>query len=213
MADDKKTTELTENTSPIGTDIVEMVDDPGGSPLSQKITFTNFFETTLVTAAVGSMSTTAAGKAEAATAAETTTGGDATRAVTPDSLRGSEYGIRLLTVLVNDSTELAAGDGKAYFSRIPSYFNGWNVIGAFANIVAGTALVTIQIHNLTQGADLFTTLLTIDANEKDSKDALNPVVIDPNEDDLQTGDRFRVDIDGAGTGTTWLDIQLAVQKP
>ncbi len=71
----------------------------------------------------------------------------------------------------------------------------------------------IQIHNLTQGADLFTTLLTIDANEKDSKDALNPVVIDPNEDDLQTGDRFRVDIDGAGTGTTWLDIQLAVQKP
>ena len=38
---DAKWTALTENTSPLGTDIMAMVDDPGGTPASQKITITN----------------------------------------------------------------------------------------------------------------------------------------------------------------------------
>lgn len=35
---DTKTTALTENTTPVSTDIIYMVDDPGGSALSQKMT-------------------------------------------------------------------------------------------------------------------------------------------------------------------------------
>lgn len=35
---DTKTTALTENTAPVSTDIMYMVDDPGSSPLSQKMT-------------------------------------------------------------------------------------------------------------------------------------------------------------------------------
>lgn len=38
---DAKITALTENTAPLGTDIMPMVDDPGGTPLTQKITITN----------------------------------------------------------------------------------------------------------------------------------------------------------------------------
>lgn len=38
---DLKITELTENTAPIGTDLIPMVDDPGGTPATQKITLTN----------------------------------------------------------------------------------------------------------------------------------------------------------------------------
>jgi len=38
---DAKITALTENTSPIGTDLVVIVDDPSGSALTQKITLTN----------------------------------------------------------------------------------------------------------------------------------------------------------------------------
>lgn len=120
---------------------------------------------------------------------------------------------RTMSILVNDSTALTSGDGKAYFPRSPSYMNGWNVIEVAANMVAGTGAVTIMIHNLTQTADILSTALTIDANEKDSKDAATPAVIDTSEDDLQTGDRLRIDIDGAGTGTTWLDVQITVQLP
>jgi len=155
----------------------------------------------------------AEGLVELATAAETTTGTDATRAVTPDGLAGSGYGKRTLSVLVNDSTALTIGDGKAYFPRIPSWMNGWNIIEVAANMVAGTGAVTIMIHNLTQTADVLSTALTIDANEKDSKDAATPAVINGAEDDLTTGDRLRIDIDGAGTGTTWLDVQITVQLP
>lgn len=36
-----KLTSYTENTSPVATDILYMVDDPGGSPLTQKITLAN----------------------------------------------------------------------------------------------------------------------------------------------------------------------------
>lgn len=38
---DQKITQLTENTSPILTDILPMVDDPGASPATQKVTLTN----------------------------------------------------------------------------------------------------------------------------------------------------------------------------
>ncbi len=35
-----KITEMTENTTPVGTDLLELVDDPGGTPASQKMTLT-----------------------------------------------------------------------------------------------------------------------------------------------------------------------------
>ena len=38
---DTKTTGLTENTSPLSTDMLYMIDDPGGSPDSQRITVAN----------------------------------------------------------------------------------------------------------------------------------------------------------------------------
>ncbi len=204
---DEKLTEKTENSSPALTDIMEIVDDPGVTPLSQKITLTNLFSVIPVA------SLTASGIIEIATADETTTGTDAARAVSPDGLAGSGYGKRTIAMLVNGAVALSSGDGKAYFPRIPSYLNGWNIIEVAANMVTGTGLVTIQLHNLTQTADILTTELTIDANEKDSKDATAAAVIDTNEDDVQTGDRIRIDIDGEGTATTWLGVQLTLQLP
>src|SRR3990172_5955184 len=38
---DAKITALTENTTPVSTDIVPMVDDPAGTPLTQKVTIAN----------------------------------------------------------------------------------------------------------------------------------------------------------------------------
>lgn len=41
---DIKITSLTANTTPVSTDIVPMVDDPGGTPLTQKITIGNLLK-------------------------------------------------------------------------------------------------------------------------------------------------------------------------
>lgn len=38
---DAKITALTANTTPVSTDLTVMVDDPSGTPLTQKITFDN----------------------------------------------------------------------------------------------------------------------------------------------------------------------------
>lgn len=221
---DKKITELDENSSPVLTDLHEIVDNPGAAPKSEKITVGNLLNSGLITvvgtvvtgnvdAVVSAASLTTAGKSEFATSAEINAGDDTARSLNVKQFSDSNFGKRTMSVLINDSAVLTSGNGKAYFPRIPSFMNGMNIIEVAANIVAGTALVTIQIHNLTQTADILSTELTIDANEKDSKDALNPAVIDTNEDDLQTGDRLRIDIDGEGTATTWLDVQFTAQLP
>ena len=41
---DQKITELTANTAPQPTDLLVMEDDPGGAPLTQKITIADFFK-------------------------------------------------------------------------------------------------------------------------------------------------------------------------
>lgn len=41
----KKITELTENTSPVGTDLIVMVDDPAGTPATQKMTIASLLGT------------------------------------------------------------------------------------------------------------------------------------------------------------------------
>lgn len=161
---------------------------------------------------ISASSTTVPGLAEASIASEVTTGTDVARSVTPDSLAGSDYGKRVVGVLVNDSTALTAGDGKAYF-RIPSVMNGWNLVAVAAHMQAGTAAVTIMFYNVTQAADFLSTALTIDANETDSSTAAVAAVIDTANDDVAVGDWIRLDIDGAGTGTTWLYCELQFQLP
>jgi len=66
-------------------------------------------------------SDTAAGIVELATAAETTTGTDTGRAVTPDGLAGSIFGTQVVQLLVfDDSQDVATGDGAGdLFFRVP----------------------------------------------------------------------------------------------
>jgi hypothetical protein len=75
---DTKITDLDENTAPVSTDLMVIVDDPAGTPASQKLTLANL--TTLVAPAA---SDTVAGKIEIAIQSEQETGTDTTRAVTP----------------------------------------------------------------------------------------------------------------------------------
>ena len=138
-------------------------------------------------------STTAAGHAELATTAETNTGTDTGRVVTPDGLAGSVHGEAVVQMVVFDfGSDVATGDGK---------LNGMNLVRVHAEVItAGTTGTTdIQIANATQSADILSTKLTIDSGETGSDSAASAAVINTAEDDMQTNDVLRVDVDAVST--------------
>jgi hypothetical protein len=172
---------------------------------------------------VTSASDTVAGKVELAITSEVNTGTDATRAVTPDSLAGSYAGTKAVSLyVVETTTVLTTGDGKAYF-RIPESLNGMNLVTATASVfgTSSSGTPTIQIARGRQSSatsahsfvDMLTTAITIDVSDFDSKDATTPPSINTSNDDVLTGDLIRVDVDTAGTGTDGLFVNLEFRLP
>ena len=152
---------------------------------------------TLVSAA----STTVAGKVELATTAETDTGTDTGRAVTPDALAGSYAGTASVAATAfNYTVDVATGDGAAYIP-IPERCDGMNLVRAMAHVITAgvTGTTDIQVHNVTQTADMLTTKITIDSAETSSETAATPPVIDAANDDVATGDMLRIDVDAIST--------------
>ena len=171
-----------------------------------------------VDAVVSSANLTTAGKIEVATGAETTTGTDAGRAVSPDGLAGSDYGKRVIGILVfDDATDTATGDGAGdVFVRIPAVMNGWNLVAVAAQVqTAGTTNTTdVQVHNVTQAADMLSTVMTIDSTETDTSTAATPAVIDAANDDVATADSIRIDVDAVSTtAAKGLYVELTFQLP
>lgn len=226
MPDDKKRTELPENVAPAKIDLLGIT-DMGGAPASEKITVSNFINSglqtvvgTLVsgdaTAIVDVATTGAAGKIEIATAAEISAG-DANLAVTPEELRQSDFGLRSpILQPIADGTTHEVGDGKQYFPT-PEWLAGWNLIDVRVyNVTAGTVggLFSVMIHNLTQAADMLSTVCSVDPTEKTSDTAATPVVIDTNEDDITQGDVLRIDFDAVhNTPGSGCYVELVFQLP
>lgn len=196
-------------------DRIAFWDDSAGSYAHLALSGLTITTTTL---AVDAASTSAAGVSELATAAETTTGTDAARTITPDGLAGSDYGKRVVSILVfDDSQNVATGDGAGdVFWRVPAVLNGWNLVAVAAQVqTAGTTNTTdIQIANVTQAADMLTTKITIDSGETDSSTAATAAVIDTSNDDVATGDRLRIDVDAVSTTPPkGLLVELTFQLP
>jgi hypothetical protein len=166
-----------------------------------------------------SASDSVSGAVELATAAETTTGTDATRAVTPDGLAGSDFGIRFVQVLVLDNTTAATVTDEAgdFYYTVPEQFNGYNLVVAHASVgdTGTTGTMDIQIHNVTDAVDMLSTKITIDSGEATSYTAATPPVINTSNDDVATGDQLRFDIDAihSGTAANGLNIILGFQLP
>jgi hypothetical protein len=165
-------------------------------------------------------SDSATGVVELATAAETTTGTDAARAVTPDGLAGSDYGKTVVSISVfPDSDDVATGDGAGnVFWRVPSVLNGYNLVACAAVVqTAGTTGTTdIQIRRVRSGsnADMLTTKITIDSGETDSSTAATPAVINASNDDVATADVIRIDVDATSTTKAkGLLVELTFQLP
>lgn len=171
-------------------------------------------------------SDTAVGGVELATAAETTTGTDTGRAVTPDGLAGSDFGKDVYVVeVIADATAVTTGDGKAYIP-VPVKHNGWLIVGVSGHTgaansssgavdvdIANCAAVATGIRCSGTVSDVLSTNLTIDASEDGSETAAAAAAINTSNDDLATGGWLRIDVDGAGTGTQGLYVTITVQKP
>lgn len=110
---------------------------------------------------------------------------------------------RAIQIVVDAPDSAAAvGDGAAY-AVIPSFLNTYNITAVRADVqTAGTTgLLTVQIHNETQAADILSTALTVDSTETSSATAVTAAVIDAAEDDVATGDVLRIDVDTIHSGT------------
>lgn len=103
-------------------------------------------------------------------------------------------------VVVDFTTDLSTGDGKFYF-HVGKLIEGMNLTDVHAEVItAGTTGTTdIQIHNVTQAADMLTTKLTIDSAETGSDTAATAAVIDTANDDVAENDVIRIDVDAVST--------------
>jgi hypothetical protein len=119
----------------------------------------------------------------------------------------------IFKVIAND-TALTVADGLNTLT-IPEELNGYNLTDAQAHVytVSSSGTPTFQVHNLTDTADMLSTRITIDANEKDSSTAAAASVVDTDNDDVATGDEIRFDCDVAGTGTAGYEVRLKFTKP
>jgi Collagen triple helix repeat (20 copies) len=124
----------------------------------------------------------------------------------PTGPQGPAIGV--LEVFATDpaaAAPIAVGDGQGY-AVIPAALNGYRLTAAHAALTTASTsgAVTVQVRNTTQGFDMLTTPITIDANEKNSYTAATPAVIDTAHDDVATGDEIRIDVDGAGANAKGL---------
>lgn len=163
-------------------------------------------------------SETAQGIIELATLAEINAGTDAERAITPSGLADSNFGTVVVSILVfDDSQDVATGNGAGnIFWRVPSTLNGYNLVGVAAAVdTAGTTGTTdVQVRNVTQAADMLSTVLTIDSGETDSATAATAAVIDAANDDVATGDKLRIDVDAVSTtAPQGLQVELQFRLP
>lgn len=157
MADKKLSALLadSEDTAPDGTEAVFIVNDPTGTPADGATTIAN------LTKGLSAASTTAQGAVELATGAETNTGTDATRAVTPDGLDDWTGSAQITTVgdLSSGSIEGTAvkstgeaggnkflredGDGTSSWQSIPG---GGDLLAA--NNLSDVANAATSLSNL-----------------------------------------------------------------
>jgi hypothetical protein len=151
------------------------------------------------------------------TSGEINTGTEAAEVISPDTLAGSNFGIRYIAVALNGTTALTTAD-KVYF-RIPAAYTGMNLVsvaGAVGTGAAGSSssgTPTFTVKNVTDNNQMLSTSLTIDAGEYTSATAATPAVINGSFDDVVTDDLIEVACTVAGTGVTYATVTLGFQLP
>ena len=125
-------------------------------------------------------------------------------------------GAKVVQIVVFDSTtDVATGNGKAYFV-VPDELNGMNLIRVAATVITAgvTGPSTIAVYNLTDTAEMLSVLMNIETGETTTRTSATPGTIDTGEDDVVTGDVLRIDVDSiSGTAPKGLIVELVFQLP
>lgn len=134
-------------------------------------------------------------------------------AVTASKFYDTSIPVRVMEIHATD-TALAVGDTLASFF-IPAELNGYDLISAYGaiKVVSTTGRPTIQIRNVTDGADMLVNKITLDSGEKTSYTSDTAFSIDTANDCVATGNEIAIDVDSAGTGTEDLYVILSFRKP
>jgi len=130
--------------------------------------------------------------------ASITTGGAITVTDDREAAFGAMGGERryIQMPVVTFTSDVSTGDGQFYI-HIPADLDGWRVVEAHAEHITaggGATDTSIQVNNVNNAADIFSTALTIDNGETGSDTAAVPVVIDRTEAVVNVNDILRVDI-------------------
>ena len=130
-----------------------------------------------------------------------------TRSILPKNI--AAFTERTLVIkCVADTIGPSVGNGITHVT-IPSTLDGKNLSSAQAHVyTAGTgSTTTVQLHNLTDGQDMLSTAITIDASEKDSSTAATPSVTG-SYTGVSTADVIRIDVDVVATNTLGLEVRM-----
>lgn len=202
-AADVKWTALTELTTPATTDLLCIVDDPAGTPISKKITRDNLVGnwagsaniTTLGTVATGTWQSTDVGVQYGGTGASTLTDGGI--------LLGSGTGaITALGVATNGQIPIGDGTTDPVLATITGTANEVTVTNGVGTITlslpnhAGTDITADLEEEVTEGSLADSTIVTADIKDGE--------IIEPDLDaDVSAADGDFLQYDSTGTNFTW----------
>ena len=168
------------------------------------------------TSYVSAASTTLAGKIEVADSTETSTGTDATRALSPDGLAGSvifgtvSRGIEVVYM----ASSVVAGASQARVV-VPSSWNGRAIVGVIAihdtagSAAGGDSDTVFDINK--NGTSIFTGNPQIDKGETSTLTGSSGTIKVDGTQLLAIGDLITVDIDSAPTGTAPLGFRVVLE--
>lgn len=121
--------------------------------------------------------------------------------------------------MVLPTTDVGTGDDQGWVNFGPE-FNGFDLVDVRAyhiDVGSGAGTTTIAIRRDRGGAEVevLSTNLTIDSGERDHTTAATPAVINTANDDINTGDAYRVDVDAipATTAPKGLAVHCLFKKP
>ena len=103
----------------------------------------------------------------------------------------------------DETTSITTGTAKVTF-RMPYAFTLSEIPRASLTTVSSSGLPAVDINK--NGASIFSTTLTIDANEKTSKTAATAAVLSGGSTSFADDDEVTIDIDTAGTGAKGLKV-------
>ena len=106
-----------------------------------------------------------------------------------------------------DNTDIQTGSGQITF-RVPFAMELYQVPRASLSTASSSGAVTVDINS--GGSTIFSTNLTIDANETTSTTAATPAVLSTTS--IADDSQITIDVDGAGTGARGLKITLYYRR-